>query len=137
MIADRPRGSREFYWDTVFIPEDDSGSGKGLTYAEIVESKDLGLADKMRQLSLSSPAMKGFLEYRLRTGDPELWRRPVGASLRRRGAGRRILPGLARGATGAPGLAVPRQLPTVGFSAFWEEFPLARRALSLVVTRRL
>ena len=73
-IADRPRGSRKFYWDTVFIPEDDSGSSKGLTYAEIVESKDLGLANKMRELSQSSAAMKSFLEYRLGTGDPELWR---------------------------------------------------------------
>jgi inosine/xanthosine triphosphate pyrophosphatase family protein len=73
-IADRPRGSRKFYWDTVFIPEDDSGSSKGLTYAEIVESKDLGLAYKMRELSQSSAAMKSFLEYRLGTGDPELWR---------------------------------------------------------------
>jgi len=73
-IADRPRGSREFYWDTVFIPEDNSGRSQDLTYAEIVESTDLGLAYKMRELSQSSAAMKSFLEYRLKTGDPELWR---------------------------------------------------------------
>src|ERR1035441_10052940 len=73
-IADRPRGSREFYWDTVFIPEDSSGHSRGLTYAEIVESADLGLAYKIRELSQSSAAMKSFLEYRLRAGDPELWR---------------------------------------------------------------
>jgi XTP/dITP diphosphohydrolase len=73
-IADRPRGSREFYWDTVFIPEDSSGRSPGLTYAEIVESTNLGLAYKMRELSQSSAAMKSFLEYRLTTGDPELWR---------------------------------------------------------------
>ena len=73
-IADRPRGSREFYWDTVFVPEDSSGHSRGLTYAEIVESADLGLAYKIRELSQSSAAMKSFLEYRLRAGDPELWR---------------------------------------------------------------
>lgn len=73
-IADRPRGSRKFYWDTVFIPEDSSGHSRGLTYAEIVESADLGLAYKIRELSQSSAAMKSFLEYRLRAGDPELWR---------------------------------------------------------------
>jgi inosine/xanthosine triphosphate pyrophosphatase family protein len=73
-IADRPRGSRKFYWDTVFIPEDASGRSQGLTYAEIVEDANLGLAYKMRELSQSSAAMKSFLEYRLTTGDPELWR---------------------------------------------------------------
>jgi XTP/dITP diphosphohydrolase len=73
-IAGRPRGGREFYWDTVFIPEDPSGRSKDLTYAEIVESPSLGLAYKMRELSQSSAAMKNFLEYRLQAGDPELWR---------------------------------------------------------------
>ncbi|HLJ48978.1 MAG TPA: non-canonical purine NTP pyrophosphatase [Bryobacteraceae bacterium] len=73
-IAERPRGGREFYWDTIFIPEDDSGRSQGRTYAEIVESADLGLAYKIRELSQSSAAMKSFLEYRLKTGDPELWR---------------------------------------------------------------
>jgi inosine/xanthosine triphosphate pyrophosphatase family protein len=73
-IADRPRGSREFYWDTVFVPDDDSERSGGRTYAEIVESKDLGLAYKMRELSQSSAAMQGFLQYRLQAGDPELWR---------------------------------------------------------------
>lgn len=73
-ISDQPRGGRQFYWDTVFIPEDSSGRSWGLTYAEIVESTDLGLAYKMRELSQSSAAMKSFLEYRLHAGDPELWR---------------------------------------------------------------
>lgn len=73
-IADRPRGAREFYWDTVFMPEDPSGRSKGLTYAEIVENSSLGLAYKIRELSQSSAAMRKFLEYRLRAGDPELWR---------------------------------------------------------------
>lgn len=73
-IAERPRGSREFYWDTVFIPEDPSNQSNGLTYAEIVESKSLGLAYKMRALSQSSLAMTEFLEYRLQVGEPALWR---------------------------------------------------------------
>ena len=73
-IADFPRGRRDFYWDTVFVPDDDSGLSRGLTYAEIVESEDLGLAYKMRELSQSSMAMNDFLEYRLRAGDPDLWR---------------------------------------------------------------
>jgi inosine/xanthosine triphosphate pyrophosphatase family protein len=73
-IADRPRGSREFYWDTVFIPEDPSGRCNNLTYAEIVERADLGLAYKIRELSQSSTAIKSFLEYCLKAGEPELWR---------------------------------------------------------------
>jgi inosine/xanthosine triphosphate pyrophosphatase family protein len=73
-IADRPRGGRQFYWDTVFIPEDPAGRVQDLTYAEIVENTNFGLAYKMRELSQSSAAMKSFLEYRLKTGEPELWR---------------------------------------------------------------
>jgi inosine/xanthosine triphosphate pyrophosphatase family protein len=73
-IADQPRGSREFYWDTVFVPDDPSAPGRGLTYAEIVQDSHLGLAYKIRELSQSSAAMKSFLEYRLAAGDPELWR---------------------------------------------------------------
>lgn len=73
-ISDQPRGKREFYWDTVFIPDDSSGRAGGRTYAEIVESASLGLAYKMRELSQSSKAMMGFLQYRLQAGDPKLWR---------------------------------------------------------------
>jgi XTP/dITP diphosphohydrolase len=73
-IADRPQGNRQFYWDTIFMPEDSTGRSRGMTYAEIVESTGLGLAYKMRALSQSSAAMKGFLEYRLQAGEPTLWR---------------------------------------------------------------
>jgi XTP/dITP diphosphohydrolase len=73
-IADSSRGSRKFYWDTIFIPEDPSGRSDNLTYAEIVERTDLGLAYKIRELSQSSAAIKSFLEYRLKAGEPELWR---------------------------------------------------------------
>jgi XTP/dITP diphosphohydrolase len=73
-IADKPRGSRSFYWDTVFIPDDPSGKVKNLTYAEIVERSELGLSYKMKELSQSTIAMKQFLEFRRGSGDPELWR---------------------------------------------------------------
>ena len=73
-IADHPRGSRSFYWDTVFIPDDPTGRATGLTYAEIAENTDLGLTHKIRELSQSAAAMKALLEYRLSSGDPELWR---------------------------------------------------------------
>ena len=74
VIADHPRGGRSFYWDTVFIPDDDSGKGGNLTYAEIVEQPTLGLPFKIKELSQSSIAMKKFLKYRIDNGDPELWR---------------------------------------------------------------
>jgi inosine/xanthosine triphosphate pyrophosphatase family protein len=73
-IADAPRGSRKFYWDTVFIPDDPSGVSNGLTYAEIVETASLGLEYKIKQLSQSSAAMTRFLAHRLEAGDPDLWR---------------------------------------------------------------
>lgn len=73
-ISDRPRGARKFYWDRVFIPEDASGRAGDWTYAEIVEHASLGLAYKIRELSQSSAALKKFLEYRLSSGEPELWR---------------------------------------------------------------
>ena len=74
LIAPHPKGSRQFYWDTVFIPEDPNGQTDGLTYAEIVEQPKFGLGYKLRQLSQSSKAMRQFLEHRLQSGDPELWR---------------------------------------------------------------
>lgn len=73
-IASAPRGNREFYWDTVFMPDDPSGTVKELTYAEIVENPSLGLPYKIGRLSQSSIAIKSFLEYRLQAGEPELWR---------------------------------------------------------------
>lgn len=69
VIADSPRGDREFYWDTVFIPDDPSGAMEGLTYAEIVMTH--GLEEKMR-LSQSGDALRAFMEYRLEH-IPSLW----------------------------------------------------------------
>jgi len=62
-LAELPRGSREFYWDTVFIPEDPSGISAGKTYAEIVQDDNLGLPYKVKYLSQSTKAMLAFLEY--------------------------------------------------------------------------
>lgn len=67
-LSDQVRGAREFYWDTVFIP--DGQDGEALTYAEIVERD--GLERKMRDYSQSSKAMLKFLEWRL-TNEPDLW----------------------------------------------------------------
>lgn len=68
-IAPEPRGSRDFYWDTVFIPDREESPTGGLTYAEIVDAE--GLEAKM-DLSQSAKAMTAFLEYRL-DHQPELW----------------------------------------------------------------
>jgi XTP/dITP diphosphohydrolase len=73
-IADTPRGTSQFYWDTIFIPDDDTGRVNNRTYAEIVEDPELGLSYKLTTLSQSSRAMLRFLEYRRRTV-PELWSR--------------------------------------------------------------
>lgn len=73
-IADRPRGNRKFYWDTIFIPDDSRGKTKGKTYAEIFDDPGLGLKYKMTKLSQSSRAMLEFLEFR-RLNQPDLWPR--------------------------------------------------------------
>jgi inosine/xanthosine triphosphate pyrophosphatase family protein len=71
-ISEGPRGSRQFYWDTVFIPDLPDGSSGSMTYAEIVEDKKLGLEYKMSELSQSTRAMVQFLKHR-RTHSPHLW----------------------------------------------------------------
>lgn len=73
-IAESPRGKREFYWDTVFIPNDPSGKVKDKTYAEIVDDPALGLKYKMVNLSQSTKAMLKFLDFR-KTHLPDLWPR--------------------------------------------------------------
>lgn len=70
-IAHEPRGDRQFYWDTVFVPDDPLGEFTDLTYAEIVAEH--GLAAKMR-LSQSAKAMIAFMEHRL-ANRPTLWPR--------------------------------------------------------------
>jgi XTP/dITP diphosphohydrolase len=72
-LAAKPRGSRKFYWDTVFIPDGATGKAAGKTYAEIVADPLLGLAFKMEKFSQSSKAMLKFLEYRRKTGTSPFW----------------------------------------------------------------
>src|SRR5262249_33080905 len=62
-LAKRPRGSRRFYWDTVFIPDDHSSKTGGKTYAEICDDASLGLAYKMTKFSQSARAMLAFLRF--------------------------------------------------------------------------
>ena len=73
VVANAPRGSRQFYWDTVFVPHDPSGRAMDKTYAEIVDDPGLGLPYKV-ELSQSTAAMKLFLEHLRRVGRPELWK---------------------------------------------------------------
>jgi XTP/dITP diphosphohydrolase len=59
MLASEPRGSRTFYWDTVFCPDD----GSKLTYGEI--SEQVGGLRRKVALSQSTKAMKACLQYLL------------------------------------------------------------------------
>jgi len=59
-FSDMPKGSRTFYWDTVFCP-DDFGSK---TYAEIVGDDRRGLIEKLK-VSQSIKALKKFMQHRL------------------------------------------------------------------------
>ena len=61
-----------FYWDGIFIPNNQDGSPGTKTYAEIVEDPQLGLQHKVIELSQSTKAMLKFLEFR-RTNIPDLW----------------------------------------------------------------
>lgn len=69
LISDQPRGARDFYWDTVFIPTDNNPDQ--LTYAEIVETTGFGIEKKV-EISQSTKAMLAFLEWR-QTNEPDLW----------------------------------------------------------------
>lgn len=73
VLANAPRGNRQFYWDTVFMPADPSGRAKNKTYAEIVDDPTLGLRYKV-ELSQSSAAMMLLLEHLRQTGGSPLWK---------------------------------------------------------------
>ena len=73
VIADSPRGSHDFYWDTIFIPDMPAEAAGGMTYAEIVDTPAYGLRYKVCELSQSFKAMRKFLTYRL-AHEPELWK---------------------------------------------------------------
>lgn len=72
-LAAAPRGSRAFYWDTVFVPDGTADRAAGKTYAEIVDDKELGLEFKVLRLSQSFKALKSFLEYLVKKPVPKLW----------------------------------------------------------------
>lgn len=61
-LVAKPRGKREFYWDTVFMPENET-----LTYAKISSDPSLGLKRKIA-LSQSIKALLAFLAYRIASG---------------------------------------------------------------------
>jgi inosine/xanthosine triphosphate pyrophosphatase family protein len=62
-LADKPRGSRQFYWDTVFAP--DALGGK--TYAEVAGAG--GLVRKV-QISQSVRALMQFMAFREKNSPP-------------------------------------------------------------------
>jgi len=66
-LADYPRGKREFYWDTIFVPENETA-----TYAELCGDPNHGLQRKIA-ISQSTKALLEFLRYRLRVGAPALF----------------------------------------------------------------
>ncbi|MFT4048638.1 MAG: non-canonical purine NTP pyrophosphatase [Solirubrobacterales bacterium] len=72
-IAESPRGGREFYWDTIFIPNNQDGSPGALTYAEIVDDPSLGLRHKVLFHSQSTRAKLSFLEWFRKQPHPALW----------------------------------------------------------------
>jgi inosine/xanthosine triphosphate pyrophosphatase family protein len=72
-IAKKPVGRREFYWDTVFIPDDPNGKPGKKTYAQICDDPKLGLPYKMKELSQSTKAMIEFLRYLKANPQPGLW----------------------------------------------------------------
>lgn len=71
VLSETPRGDRDFYWDTIFIPDTENKEAVGKTYAEIVAS--LGLEFKMQHFSQSAKAMINFLEYLREVGSSRLW----------------------------------------------------------------
>lgn len=72
-LANAPRGDREFYWDTVFMPDDNGRTGTQ-TYSEIVADPTKGLPYKMERLSQSGKAMRKLLEFLRKQGPVGLWR---------------------------------------------------------------
>jgi XTP/dITP diphosphohydrolase len=67
VIADCPRGNREFYWDTVFCPDGFSG----LTYAEVAEGPG-GLRSKV-SASQSMKAIRQLASHIARNGNGQMF----------------------------------------------------------------
>jgi len=66
-LTSEPRGNRDFYWDTIFIPENSNE-----TYAEIADKH--GLEEKMKKYSQSAKAMIRFLKYLQNEPENDLWK---------------------------------------------------------------
>ncbi len=62
-LSEQPRGSRKFYWDTIFVPDDPLHPSSELTYAQIVDRTDMGLRYKVMELSQSTKAMRACLDH--------------------------------------------------------------------------
>jgi inosine/xanthosine triphosphate pyrophosphatase family protein len=73
-LASSPRGSRQFYWDTVFMPDNADGSEGSETYSEIVADVGRGLPYKMQHLSQSAKAMRSLIAYIQMNPESGLWR---------------------------------------------------------------
>lgn len=71
-LKSRPRGARDFYWDTVFVPDKSEGGDGRSTYSEIVAKR--GLRYKMDHLSQSAKAMRKLVEYLSQERGCGLWR---------------------------------------------------------------
>jgi XTP/dITP diphosphohydrolase len=78
-LAKSPKGRRDFYWDTVFIPDGVPGRGHDKTYAQLVDNPSFGLKYKIEKLSQSSRAMLMLLEFLKEHPEPELWSWGAGA----------------------------------------------------------
>ncbi len=59
-LSKTPKGSRAFYWDTIFCPD----GFQNRTYAEIVGDGKSGLIKKL-EASQSVKALKKFMQHRL------------------------------------------------------------------------
>ena len=73
-LSDVPRGSRDFYWDTVFMPDKPDGTKGTETYSEIVADPSRGLDFKMKHLSQSAKAMIKLVEFLRINPRGGLWR---------------------------------------------------------------
>ena len=73
-ISATPKGLSDFYWDTIFIPDDPNGISQGSkTYAEIAADPALGIAHKV-SISQSTKAMRAFVDYLTTESTLDLWR---------------------------------------------------------------
>lgn len=71
-LTNSPRGNRDFYWDTIFVP-DGQQNGGAETYSEMAAKGAVGLFQKVT-LSQSTKAMLKFLDHRLTVGPSDLFR---------------------------------------------------------------